>query len=317
MHMFKYVPTLTDFILHEERTAKKYPGLPILLTQIENAAKIIGSHIKATGLVDILGKTGRKNVFEEEVQKLDEISNTLLIEILTASGEAHSIVSEEVEKPILIPQSHRGNYIVYLDPLDGSSNIDTNSPVGTIFSIYHKDGGLLQEGKKQLAAGYIMYGSSIMFVYTRGHGVNGFTLDPAIGSFLLSHPHITMPEQGTIYSINEAYSDLYEPSVQNYLLHLKKQGSYKARYVGSMIADIHRTLLKGGVFLYPKDTKHPDGKLRLMIEVNPMAFLTEQAGGIALSGTQTPLEHTPTHIHQRSPVIYGSTKNMKEFITFV
>ncbi len=315
--MLNYVPTLTDYILREERNAKHASGsFTILLTQLENAAKIIGSHIKATGLVDILGKTGRKNVYEEEIQKLDDFSNSLLIETLTASGQVYAIISEEEKKPIMVQKSHAGNYIVYLDPLDGSSNIDTNSPIGTIFSIYHKNSDLLQKGTKQLAAGYIIYGSSIMFVYTFGNGVNGFTLDPSIGSFLLSHPSMKIPQKGTIYSINEAYEHLYDEPIQKYLTHLKNQRTYKARYVGSLIADIHRTLLKGGIFLYPTDKKHPDGKLRLMIEVNPIAFILQQAGGKSYSSDSDPLLIQPKTIHQRVPAFFGSPTNIQELISF-
>lgn len=313
--MSKYVPTLTDFILHEERKFKNATGsFTILLTQIENAAKIIASHIRASGLVDVLGNTGKKNVFLEEIQKLDELSNDILINTLTASGQVFAMVSEEMEKPIYTLKSHAGDYIVYLDPLDGSSNIDTNIPVGTIFSIYHKNGGLLQEGKKQIAAGYIIYGSSVMFVYTFGNGVNGFTLDPAIGSFLLSHPDIKIPKKGSIYAINEAYSLLYENSIKNYLTFLKNKGSYKSRYVGTLVADIHRTLLKGGIFLYPADKKNKDGKLRLMLEVNPVSYIIEQAGGFTFSRNGSPLAIKPEHIHQKVPFICGSPEDVKEFI---
>lgn len=317
MTMPKYVPTLTDFILHEERKVRNATGsFTILLTQIENAVKIIASHIKATGLADILGSTGKKNIFKEEVQKLDELSNALLIETLTVSGQVHAIVSEEEEEPIYVPKSHSGNYIVYLDPLDGSSNIDSNIPVGTIFSIYKKDKGLLQEGKNQIAAGYAIYGSSVMFVYTFGSSVNGFTLDPAIGSFLLSHPDIKVPEKGNIYAINEAYSSSYDNGIINYLTSLKESKEYKARYVGTLVADIHRTLLKGGIFLYPKDRKNKEGKLRLMLEVNPMSFIIEQAGGFTLSSNKSPLLIMPKNIHQRTPFVCGSQENVREFVKY-
>ncbi|MGH7245537.1 MAG: class 1 fructose-bisphosphatase [Candidatus Levyibacteriota bacterium] len=315
--MFQPVTTLTDFILEEE---KKYPratgSLTILLTEIENAAKIIASHVRESGLTDILGKTGKKNSFQEEVQKLDEYSNTLLIETLTKSGQVHAVASEELAEPIYAPQDYAGKYVVFFDPLDGSSNIDNNCPIGTIFSVYEKSETMLQKGEKQIVAGYIMYGSSTIFVYTTGHGVNGFTLDPAVGSFLLSHPDIKIPEKGDIYAINEGYASLFDENVINYLEHVKKDGKYKARFVGAMVADVHRTLLKGGIFIYPKDKKHPDGKLRLMYEVNPMSLLVEQAGGIAISGDINPLTIIPTSVHQTVPIALGSKENVQEYLSF-
>lgn len=317
--MHKGVPTLTDFILADQRTHPHATGnFTMLLMQIENAAKIIASHVKASGLVDIIGKTGTKNAFGEEVQKLDEYSNNLLVEMLTKSGSVYALVSEELEKEVYSPKETSGEYIVYFDPLDGSSNIDTNCPIGTIFSIYHKAEGLLQPGKNQIAAGYVMYGSSVMFVYTCGHGVNGFTLDPAIGSFLLSHPAMAIPKSGEIYSINEAYYDRLDPEVQKYLDAQKKKDKIRSRFVGSLIADAHRTFVKGGIFLYPTDKKQPEGKLRLMLEVNPFAYLTEQAGGKVVShGTINPLEITPKHIHQKSALVMGSTENIEEYLEFV
>jgi len=317
--MYNSVLTLTDFILAEERKNPKATGrFTLLLTHIENAAKIIASHVKASGLVDILGKTGSINTFGEEVQKLDEFSNKLLVDMLINSGTVHAIVSEEMEETVFAPKEHDGEYIVYFDPLDGSSNIDTNCPIGTIFSIYHRDGGLLQEGNKQLAAGYIIYGSSVMFVYTYGNGVNGFTLDPSIGSFLLSHPKMTMPESGKIYSINEAYENFYDAGTKAYLTHIKDEGKSRARYVGSLVADMHRTFIKGGIFLYPADKKQPEGKLRLTIEVNPFAFLCEQAGGKAVSfGATNPLTTMPKHIHERSPIVMGSTENVEKYLEYI
>ncbi|MEX2007526.1 MAG: class 1 fructose-bisphosphatase [Candidatus Levyibacteriota bacterium] len=316
--MYKYIPTLTDYILREQANFPKATGrFTILMNQIENAAKIIASHVKASGLVDILGKTGNTNTFGEEVQKLDEFANKLLVDTLISSGEVHAVVSEEMENPVFAPKESAGEYIVYFDPLDGSSNIDTNCPIGTIFSIYHKDGGLLQQGNKQVAAGYIIYGSSVMFVYTFGHGVNGFTLDPAIGSFLLSHPDIKIPQSGQIYSINQAYESLYDDFTKNYLEHLRNEAKSKLRFVGSLVADAHRTFIKGGIFLYVADKKQPEGKLRLMIEVNPFAFLTEQAGGKAVAGEgKNPLGFTPKHIHDLSPFVMGSKKNVDEFLSF-
>lgn len=316
--MLRYVPTLTDYILQEEKRAQHATGsFTKLIAQIENASKIIASHVKASGLVDILGKTGDINATGDEVQKLDQFSNDMLVNTLLQSGAVHAVVSEELEEPVFAPKEHDGKYIVFFDPLDGSSNIDTNCPIGTIFSIYHKDGGLLQPGRNQIAAGYIVYGASVMFVYTFGNGVNGFTLDPAIGSFLLSHPNIHIPDSGKIYSINEAYEHLYDEGTKNYLTHLKAEGKSRARYVGSLVADAHRTYIKGGIFLYPADKKQPEGKLRLTIEVNPFSFLTEQAGGKAvLADGTSPLDITPTQIHQRSPLIFGSKENVDTYLTF-
>lgn len=310
------VTTFTDFVLEEERLYPHAHGnFSLLLIQLEQAAKIIASHVKASGLVDILGSTGKQNSFHEEVQKLDEYTNNLLIKMLTNSGQAYALISEELPEPYMVPDSHKGEYIVYFDPLDGSSNIDTNAPIGTIFSIYKKSDTLLQKGATQVAAGYIVYGSSVMLVYTTGKSVNGFTLDPAMGSFLLSHPVMQIPESGHIYAINEAYTPFYSDATKNYLLHIKTQEKITSRYIGSMIADIHRTILKGGIFLYPADTRHPEGKLRLMLEANPMALLIEIAGGKSYGAIGCILDITPHHIHERTPVILGSKKMVEEYIT--
>lgn len=309
------VITLTDHLLAENRHAKY--DLTILLHQIENASKIIASHIKASGLVDILGKTGKVNNFGEEVQKLDELANNLLINTLLTGGQVHAIVSEENKEPVFAKKENDGNYLVFFDPLDGSSNIDTNSPIGTIFGIYHKEGGILQKGKKQIAAGYILYGSSVMFVYAAGGSVNGFTLDPAVGSYLLSHPNITIPPEGNIYAINEAYSEKFDKEIISYLQHLKKKPSTTSRYVGSMVADMHRTFIKGGIFLYPAMKGKPEGKLRLTIEANPFAYLAEHAGGKVVGlGNKNPLDIVPTHIHDRSPIVIGSKKMVTDYLSF-
>ena len=268
------------------------------------------------GIAEIIGKTGRKNTFGEEVQKLDDFANTLLIETLLASGHVFAVVSEEEKEPIYAAKDNAGDFIVYFDPLDGSSNIDTNAPIGTIFSIYLKGGGLLQKGEKQIAAGYILYGASVMFVYTTGSSVNGFTLDSSIGSFFLSHPDLHIPNTNDMYSINEAYELSYSTPVQSYLRSIKKR-VISQRYIGSLVADAHRTLLKGGIFLYPASKTRPEGKLRLMLEVNPFAFLIEKAGGKALGHNNVnPLFHTPTHIHERSPLIIGSQKAVADYLSF-
>lgn len=314
--MFNKVITLTEFILNEERRFREATGsFTLLLTHIENAAKIIASHIKRSGLVDILGQTGNKNAYNEDVQKLDEFSNQLLIDMLSETGQIAHIASEELPEPIVIDKN--GKYNIFFDPLDGSSNIDVNISVGTIFSIYHNHSTLLQKGRKQIASGYIIYGSSVMFVYTYGNGVNGFTLDPGIGSFLLSHPKITIPEKKNIYSINEGNFDLYKEPVRKYLNSIKhEEKPYKARYVGSMVADIHRTILKGGIFLYPEDEKQPYGKERLMFESNPLSFIVEQAGGLAISNGKSPLDITPESMEQKIPIVLGSKLEVEKYLRF-
>lgn len=315
--MFKKIPTLTDHVLNEQKHFKGASGsFTILMTQIADTTKVIASHVKASGLSDIIGKTGGINTYGEEVQKLDELSNNLLRDNLLGGGQVHAVVSEEEEKEIYSEGKHEAEYNVFFDPLDGSSNIDTNSPIGTIFSIYHKKKGLLQKGSEQVAAGYVIYGSSAMLVYSSGTGVNGFTLDPAIGSFLLSHPNMRIPENGNIYSINEAYEKQYDETILSYLSHLKAGGKAKARYVGSLVADAHRTLIKGGIFLYPADKKQPEGKLRLTIEVSPFAYLFNQAGGKAVSGKTNPLDIMPKTIHDRAPIVLGGAKNVEEYLSF-
>lgn len=326
--MLNSVITLTEFILSEERKFTQATGVfTLLLTDIENAVKIIASHVKKTGLVDLMGGTGEKNVFAEEVQKLDKFANDVLVETLIKTGHVSAIVTEELEKPELI-KSDYGEYVIYMDPLDGSSNIDVNLNVGTIFSIHRKpkkldgDKSLLLPGKDQVAAGYIVYGPSVMFVYTAGNGVNGFTLDPAIGSFLLSHPNIKVPENGKTYAINESYYNRYPEYIKKYLDAIKQEDKnsgkpYSLRYASAMIADVHRVLLKGGIFLYPENAKSPEGKLRLMYEVNPMSYIITQAGGAATSVGRDPLEIVPSSLEQRTPIVLGSKNLVNEFLNFL
>lgn len=307
--------TLTDHLLAERKKTKH--DLTLLLHQIENASKIIASHVKASGLIDILGKTGKKNTFGEEVQKLDDFANNVLIDTLLTGGEVHAVVSEENEKPVFASHANDGEYLVFFDPLDGSSNIDVNCPIGTIFGIYHKSSGILQSGKKQIAAGYTVYGSSVMFVYSVGNGVNGFTLDPAVGNYFLSHQDMKIPSDGDTYSVNEAYEPKFDAELRAYLQHIKQKKGTAMRYVGSMIADMHRTFIKGGIFIQPTNNTRPKGKLRLTIEVNPFAYLTQQAGGKAVGfENKNPLAHTPEHIHERSPLIVGSKKMVEEYLSF-
>lgn len=312
--MYTKPVTLIEFILQEERKVKHATGsFTLLLTHIENAAKIIASHIKKAGLVDILGVTGAVNVSKDEVKKIDDFSNILLVDALSTSGQVGYLASEEMEKEAVVNKN--GRYNVFFDPLDGSSNIDVGITVGTIFSIYHNKGLLLQPGNKQVAAGYILYGTSVMCVYSFGNGVNGFTLDPSIGSFLLSHPNIKIPKKGKIYSVNEAYSLNWDEQTKKYIDSLKS-ASYKSRYVGDLVADGHRTLLNGGIFLYPSDKKNPGGKLRLMFEVNPLSFVVAQAGGKAVSNGKNPLDIIPSDLHQRVPIALGSPEDIDTFLTY-
>ncbi|RMA97731.1 class 1 fructose-bisphosphatase [Hydrogenothermus marinus] len=313
---------LTRFILEEER---KYPSatgsLSLALNTIASACKVIASHVRMAGLVDILGKAGKVNVQGEEVQKLDELSNEILIDYLSDCGEFFGLASEELNEPIFPEKGKNGKYVISFDPLDGSSNIDVNVSIGTIFSIHKKVNGtqedFLQEGYKQIAAGYVIYGSSTMLVYTTGNGVNGFTLDPSVGMFLLSHPNIKLPEKGKIYSINEANEKKWDKEgLKDFINTLKDEG-YTSRYIGSMVADVHRTLIKGGIFGYPSDKKNKNGKLRLLYEASPMAFLIEQAGGLSTNGKESILNIKPQDIHQRTPVFLGSQKEIKQLLEHI
>ncbi len=312
--------SLTEFILKEQQAFPKAHGnFSLLMEQIEYACKIIASHVRQAGLVDILGVTGEKNTFQDEVKKIDVFSNDLLIEVLKTSGQVAMIASEELTEPIALKEN--APYIVFFDPLDGSSNTDINAPIGTIFSIYHTKGGLLQKGSEQVAAGYVLYGTSTIFVYTSGKGVNGFTLDPAIGTFLLSHPDIKIPEFNNLYSVNEGESLTFNKTTQKFLHWIKQSDPttkrpYKLRYIGAMIADVHRTLLKGGLFLYPATGKNPKGKLRLMYEANPAALILREAGGLAFSDKTPILDLMPEHVHQQVPVVLGSKGNLEVFQEF-
>lgn len=257
----------------------------------------------------------------EAQQKLDVIANIRFIRALKNGGEACAIVSEE-EEDIIYTGNDNGKYVVAMDPLDGSSNIDVNVSVGTIFSIYRRNTPIgtkatiedfLQGGHQQVAAGYILYGSSTMLVYTTGHGVSGFTYEPSLGEFFLSHPDIQSPATGFMYTCNDAYMKEFPEPVQAYIQHIRESG-YTARYIGSMVADLHRNLLKGGIYLYPPIPKAPDGKLRLLYECYPLAFIVEQAGGMAFNGSGRTLDITPAYIHQRSPLYIGSSAMVQELI---
>ena len=315
--------TLTRHIYEGE---KKYPGatgeLSALLHELSLAAKVISLEVNKAGLVDILGFTGDANVHGERVKKLDIFAHEMMYKAMDHGGHLCAMASEEEEDIIHIPDHHKkGKYVLLFDPLDGSSNIDANVSIGTIFSIYKRvtpdDGSpgtledCLQPGDKQVAAGYIVYGSSTIFVYTAGDGVYGFTLDPAFGEFLLSHDNIKIPKQASIYSINEGNYKYWHPGLKNYIKYIQDADNrgrkpYSARYIGSMVADIHRNLLYGGIFIYPADNLNPNGKLRLMYECNPMSFIVEQAGGRALDGYKRIMEIQPSDLHQRAPIYIGS-----------
>lgn len=300
--------TVDHFLLAQQRKLKQATGeFSELLSDITFAAKVVAAQVRKAGLVDILGVAGGKNISGDVVQKLDMYAHEVFAKILGQGGRFAAVGSEESDEVMLL--SKTGKYIVHLDPLDGSSNIDVNVSVGSIFSIYRKVGGPLQKGRSQVCAGYVLYGSSVMLVYTTGQGVHGFTLDPEIGEFLLSHENIKIPEGG-YYSINEGYAPKWTKGVATFVAGMK-QGERKARYIGSLVADVHRNLLKGGVFAYPADNESPEGKLRLMFEANPMAMIYEQAGGAGSNGKMNILDIKPTGIHQKTPVWLGSKRDIK------
>jgi fructose-1,6-bisphosphatase I len=282
------------------------------------ATKVIADHVRRAGLVDILGSMEAKNVSGDMVQKLDVIANETIAACLGYRGNVGIMVSEEDDEPRIIQElSESARYIVLFDPLDGSSNIDVNVSIGTIFSILQRQEGIeagkvmdhiLQPGFRQVAAGYVIYSSSTVMAYTTGHGVHMFTLDPSIGAYRLCRENVKMPVTGKTYSVNEAYRDQFPEGVQRYLEWVKSDeaGGYVLRYIGSLVADFHRTLIKGGVFLYPPTRKAPNGKLRLLYEANPLAFIAEQAGGTANDGQRRILDRTPTALHERTPLYIGS-----------
>ena len=326
------VISLSQFIADQQSKHKEATGdLSKIFRDIKFAAKIVNRDVRKAGLVDILGAFGTVNVQGEEVKKLDMLANEEFKSSLTLGGDCCAIISEEEEDIHHIETTLNVNskYIIAMDPLDGSSNIDVNASIGTFFSVYKRIspvGGpvtmddVLQKGINQVAAGYIIYGSSTMMVFTTGNGVNAFTLDASIGDFCLSHPDIKIPKDGTIYSINDGIYDRMEPGVQHYVDYCRNsttKETYSARYIGSMVADFHRNMLKGGIFMYPSTTDAPNGKLRLMFESNPMAFITEQAGGKATTGHVRILEIQPTEIHQRNPVFMGSTHMVEKVEEFM
>ncbi|MBF9001705.1 MULTISPECIES: class 1 fructose-bisphosphatase [Vibrio] len=326
--------TLGEFIVEKQHDFPHASGeLSSLLASIRLAAKIVNREINKAGLVDITGSTGVDNVQGEEQQKLDAFANEKFKAALEARDQVCGVCSEEEDEAIVFSKELNRNakYVVLMDPLDGSSNIDVNVSVGTIFTIYRRvspvgspptQEDFLQPGNKQVAAGYVVYGSSTMLVYTTGNGVNGFTYDPSIGTFCLSHENMTIPKDGKIYSINEGNYIRFPQGVKKYIKYCQENvpednRPYTSRYIGSLVADFHRNLLKGGVYLYPSTQSHPQGKLRLLYECNPMAFLIEQAGGQATDGKTRILDLKPTELHQRVPLFIGSTNMMNTVHEFL
>jgi fructose-1,6-bisphosphatase I len=325
MRTFK---TLGQFIIERQADFPYAKGeLSRLLRDIGIASKIVNREINKAGLIDIVGESGQTNSHGEQQKKMDIYANEQFIAALKSGGECCIVASEENDEHVYIDSeiSKDAKYIIAIDPLDGSSNIDVNVSVGTIFSIYRrktKDGNatlddVLQKGTEQVAAGYVIYGSSTMLVYTTGKGVNGFTLDPSIGEFCLSHPDITIPKDGYIYSINEGYYTHFPDGVKKYIKYCqvedeKTHRPYTSRYTGSMIADVHRSLIKGGIFIYPITANYPNGKLRLVYECNPMAFIVEQAGGKATNGYERIMEIEVNELHQRSAIFLGSSEMIKK-----
>ncbi|GAB3709432.1 class 1 fructose-bisphosphatase [Spirosoma flavus] len=317
--------TLDRYIMNRQTAFAYATGeLSQLLRDIALASKIIHREVNRAGLIDLTGGMGVENVQGESQQKLDVIANIRFIRALKNGGEACALLSEEDEE-IIYTGNNNGKYVVAIDPLDGSSNIDVNVSIGTIFSIYRRVTPIgtlpqredfLQGGQEQVAAGYILYGSSTILVYTTGCGVNGFTYDYSLGEFILSHPDIKSPEDGTIYSCNEGNLDQYAPEIQNYVAACRQQ-QYSARYIGSLVADFHRNLLKGGIYLYTATTKNPNGKLRLLYECYPLAFIAEQAGCKISDGTQSVLDIIPTDFHQRSPLFMGAPNMVKTLLSYM
>ncbi|GAC1658416.1 MAG: class 1 fructose-bisphosphatase [Gemmatimonadaceae bacterium] len=319
-HSDTSVVTIERYIIEQERLYPEATGeLSGLLYDMALAAKMIANKVRRAGLVDILGAAGTENVQGEAVQKLDVFANETIIKAMDHGGRLCAMASEEEPGIIPIPDGFRsGKYVLLFDPLDGSSNIDVNVPVGTIFSVLRKVSSgprgemadMLQRGANQVAAGYVIYGSSTMLVYSTGQGVHGFTLDPTLGEFLLSHPNMRIPAIGRYLSVNDSYEQVWAENVRALMRRYRGlDGHRKAlsvRYVGSLVADFHRNLLGGGVFAYPANTRSPHGKLRLLYEANPLAFIVEQAGGAAIDGCQRVLDITPTELHQRTPLYIGS-----------
>ncbi len=325
--------TLGEFIIENQSSFQYSTGeLSKLINAIRLAAKVVNHEVNKAGLVDIIGNVGETNIQGEEQQKLDIFANDTFIQSLTNREIVCGIASEESEDFISINSNDERNqnkYVVLIDPLDGSSNIDVNVSVGTIFSVYRRITPVgtpvtledfLQPGKNQVAAGYIVYGTSTMLVYTTGDGVNGFTLNPAIGTFYLSHPNMQFPETGHIYTVNEGHYIHFHQGVKDYIKYCQKEEEdrpYTSRYIGSLVSDFHRNMIKGGIYMYPKSSITEEGKLRLLYECNPMAFIAEQANGLAVGGRRRILEVVPTELHQRIPFFAGSRKMVEKLQEFL
>ncbi|MCO4822217.1 MAG: class 1 fructose-bisphosphatase [Flavobacteriaceae bacterium] len=317
--------TLGEFIIENQESFKYTSGeLSRLINAIRLAAKVVNHEVNQAGLVDIIGAAGDTNIQGENQQKLDVYANDMFIKAMTRRNIVCGIASEEEDHYVAInsqDENNQNKYVVLIDPLDGSSNIDVNVSVGTIFSIYRRVtevgtpvtiDDFLQKGSEQVAAGYVIYGTSTMLVYTTGDGVNGFTLNPAIGTFYLSHPNMQFPEEGKIYSVNEGNYIHFPQGIKNYIKYCQKEEGdrpYTSRYIGSLVSDFHRNMIKGGIYMYPKSSMNSNGKLRLLYECNPMAFIAEQADGKASDGYTRILDIEPTELHQRVPFLCGS-KNM-------
>ncbi|GAB3113515.1 class 1 fructose-bisphosphatase [Aestuariicella hydrocarbonica] len=327
--------TLGEFIIDRQTEYPNATGaLTSIFSSIRLASKVLHRQINKAGLVDITGAAGAENIQGEQQQKLDIFANEKFKTALAARGVVCGIASEEEDKYVNFEEGNtqEGEYVVLMDPLDGSSNIDVNVSVGTIFSIYRRvsplgqpvtEADFLQPGNKQVAAGYVIYGSSTMLVYTTGNGVNGFTLDPSLGVFCLSHPDMQMPEDGKIYSVNEGNYINFPTGVKKYIKYCQEedeatQRPYTSRYIGSLVSDFHRNLIKGGIYLYPTARSYPKGKLRLLYECNPIAFLAEQAGGKAISAPDQPImDLKPSELHERTPFFVGSTKMVNKVEEFL
>ncbi|MEL1255092.1 class 1 fructose-bisphosphatase [Flavobacterium sp. DGU38] len=319
--------TLGEFIIENQKAFQYSSGeLSRIINSIRLAAKVVNYKVNKAGLVDIIGAVGEQNVQGEDQQKLDVYANEVFIQTLINREIVCGIASEENDEYITVKGSDNSNnnkYVILMDPLDGSSNIDVNGSLGTIFSVFRRitpigtpvtSEDFLQPGVNQVAAGYVIYGTSTMLVYTTGHGVNGFTLNPAIGTFYLSHPNMQFPKDGHIYSVNEGNYVHFPQGVKNYIKYCQREEEdrpYTSRYIGSLVSDFHRNMIKGGIYIYPTSSKAPKGKLRLMYECNPMAFIAEQAGGKATDGFGRIMEIQPTELHQRVPFFCGSV-NMVE-----
>lgn len=325
--------TLGEFIIEKQEEFQYSSGeLSRLINSIRLAAKVVNYKVNKAGLVDIVGAAGEQNIQGEDQQKLDVYANEVFIQTLINREIVCGIASEESDEFITIAGSDKGHnnkYVVLMDPLDGSSNIDVNVSVGTIFSVYRRKTPVgtpvtledfLQPGVNQVAAGYVIYGTSTMLVYTTGHGVNGFTLNPAIGTFYLSHPNMKYPADGKIYSVNEGNYIHFPQGVKDYIKYCQMEEGdrpYTSRYIGSLVSDFHRNMIKGGIYIYPTSSKAPNGKLRLLYECNPMAFLAEQAGGKAMDGFQRIMEIQPTELHQRAPFFCGSKNMVDKAMSFM